>query len=80
MTKEEQIAGLEVALAAINAQIAQQEAALRAASDPDDIRSITSTLVELRSEQTRLQAQLDNLRAAAVEVSALGAKPKPPRP
>ncbi len=72
MDKNQQIAAIKSALAAIDSAIAQAEAALRTASNPDDIRSLTSTLVDLRSERSRLQAQLDNLEAATTEVAALG--------
>jgi hypothetical protein len=64
MGNDQQIATIKNALAAIDTSIAQTEAALRTASNPDDIRSLTSALVDLRSERSRLQAQLDNLESA----------------
>ena len=72
MNKDQQIAAIKAGLAALDSAIAQTEAALRTASTPDDIRSLTSTLVDLRSERSRLQAQLDNLEASSVEVQPLG--------
>jgi septal ring factor EnvC (AmiA/AmiB activator) len=76
MSNDQQIATIKTALAAIDTSIAQTESALRSASTPDDIRSLTSTLVDLRSERSRLQAQLDNLEAAEVAVSSAGAGPR----
>jgi len=73
MTKDAQIAAIKAALAAIDAAIAQTEAALRTAATPGDVLSLTSALVDLRAERARLQFQLDNLEAAAVEVAPLGA-------
>lgn len=66
MSNDQQITAIKNALAAIDTSIAQTEAALRTASNPDDIRSLTSTLVDLRSERSRLQAQLDNLESAQI--------------
>lgn len=68
MDIRQQIEAIKTGLAALDSAIAQTEAALRTASNPDDLRSLTSALVDLRSERTRLQAQLDNLEAASVEV------------
>lgn len=70
MSRQEQIAAIKTALAALDTAIAQTEAALRTASDPDDIRSLNARLVDLRSERSRLQAQLDELEAAGTEVPA----------
>jgi hypothetical protein len=75
MDNDQQIAAIKSGLAAVDAAIAQTESALRAASNFDDIRSLTSALVDLRSERARLQAQLDNLEAAQVEVLAPDAAP-----
>jgi len=75
MDKDQQIAAIKSALAAIDSAIAQAEAALRTASNSDDIRSLTSTLVDLRSERSRLQAQLDDLEAAIVQVEPVGGAP-----
>jgi hypothetical protein len=69
MTKQEQVDAIKAGLAALDSAIAQTDAALRTASNPDDVRSLTSTLVDLRSERSRLQTQLDNLEAALVEVA-----------
>jgi len=74
MSDEQQIAAIKTGLAAIDSAIVQTESALRSASTPDDIRSLTSSLVDLRSERSRLQAQLDNLEAGQVVVSPLGAR------
>jgi hypothetical protein len=79
MDKDQQIAAIKAGLAALDSAIAQAEAALRTASTPDDIRSLTSTLVDLRSERSRLQAQLDNLEASSVEVQALGINASAPK-
>ncbi|HXJ37903.1 MAG TPA: hypothetical protein VNH18_01420, partial [Bryobacteraceae bacterium] len=52
------------------------------AATPEDTRGLTSTLVDLRSERSRLQTQLDNLEAAGVEVRGMGvvmAAAAPPR-
>jgi hypothetical protein len=73
MGRQEQIDAIRAGLAALDTAIGQTDSALRMASDPDDIRSLTSTLVDLRSERSRLQAQLDNLEAASIEVEALAA-------
>ena len=70
MGKQQQIDAIKIGLAALDTAIAQTEAALRTSTIPDDTRSLTSTLVDLRSERSRLQAQLDNLEAANVEVQA----------
>ena len=70
MDNDPQIAAIKSGLAAVDAAIAQTESSLRGASNLDDIRSLTSALVDLRSERSRLQAQLDNLEAAQVEVQA----------
>lgn len=75
MDKDQQIAAIKIGLAAIDSAIVQTEAALRTASNPDDIRSLTSTLVDLRSERSRLQAQLDDLEAAIVEVQPVAGAP-----
>jgi hypothetical protein len=72
MSNDDQIAAIKSALAAIDSAISQSEAALRTASNPDDIRSLTSNLVDLRSERSRLQSQLDNLEASSTEVQAIG--------
>jgi hypothetical protein len=72
MSDEQQIGAIKTGLAAIDSAIVQTESALRSASTPDDIRSLTSTLVDLRSERSRLQAQLDNLEAGQVVVRPLG--------
>jgi predicted nucleic acid-binding Zn-ribbon protein len=72
MSDDQQIAAIKTGLAAIDSSIAQTESALRSASTPEDIRSLTSTLVDLRSERSRLQAQLDNLEAGQVVVPPLG--------
>ncbi len=74
MSNDQQIAAIKNALAAIDTSIAQTEAALRSASNPDDIRSLSSTLVDLRSERSRLQAQLDNLESAQVITPAISAE------
>src|SRR4051794_27135941 len=68
MGNAEQIAAIKSGLAALDMAIVQAEGAIRLAATADDIRSLTSTLVGLRSERSRLQAQLDNLEAASVEV------------
>jgi hypothetical protein len=73
MDRQERIDAIKTGLAALDTAIAQTESALRAASNPDDIRSLTATLVGLRSERSRLQAQLDELEASAVDVAAPGA-------
>jgi len=73
MSDDQQIAAIKTGLAAIDSAIAQTESALRSASTPEDLRSLTSTLVDLRSERSRLQAQLDTLEASQVVVPALGA-------
>jgi predicted nucleic acid-binding Zn-ribbon protein len=70
MSIQEQIAAIKAALAALDSAIAQTEAALQTASNPDDVRSLNATLVDLRSERSRLQDQLDNLEAANVAVEA----------
>ena len=67
----DQIKAIKAGLAALDTAISQTEAALRAATTPDDTRSLTSTLVDLRSERSRLQTQLDNLEAANVQVLGL---------
>jgi len=64
---DQQIATLRNALTAIASSIAQTEADLRTASSADDIRSLTSSLVDLRAERSRLQAQLDDLESAQVD-------------
>lgn len=74
MSDDQQIAAIKTGLAAIDSAIVQTESSLRSASTPEDIRSLTSTLVDLRSERSRLQAQLDNLEAAQVVVPPLGAR------
>jgi hypothetical protein len=71
---EQQIAAIKTALAAIDSSISQTQSALTSASNPDDIRGLTSTLVDLRSERSRLQAQLDNLEAAGVTVPPVPAE------
>ena len=68
MDNDREIAAIKSGLAAVDAAVAQTESALRSASNVDDIRSLTSALVDLRSERARLQAQLDNLEAAQIEV------------
>jgi predicted nucleic acid-binding Zn-ribbon protein len=68
MDKDKQIAAIKTALAAIDSEISKAESDLTTATDPDDVRSLSSTLADLRSERSRLQAQLDNLEAADVEV------------
>jgi hypothetical protein len=79
MDLQQQIAAIKSALGALDVAVAHAESALRGASDIDDIRSLTSALVDLRSERARLQAQLDNLEAAKVE--ALGPDKAPaPKP
>jgi predicted nucleic acid-binding Zn-ribbon protein len=72
MSRQEQIVAIKAALAALNSAIAQTEAALRTAANPDDVRSLNARLVDLRSERSRLQDQLDNLEAAGVKVQAPG--------
>jgi hypothetical protein len=79
MSDDQQIAAIKTGLAAIDSSIAQTESALRSASTPGDIRSLTSTLVDLRSERSRLQAQLDNLEAGQVVMPPLGATSALPR-
>ncbi len=75
--ENDQIQAIKAGLAALDTAISQTESALRAATTPDDTRSLTSTLVDLRSERSRLQTQLDNLEAADVEVGmAAAASPK----
>jgi hypothetical protein len=76
MDNDREIAAIKSGLAAVEVAIAQTESVLRAASNVDDIRSLTSALVDLRSERARLQAQLDNLEAAQVE--AFGPDVAPP--
>jgi hypothetical protein len=70
---DQQIAAVRAALAALEATIAQTEAALNTATVPQDIVALRSVLVDLKAERVRLQFQLANLEAAAVEVQPLGA-------
>src|SRR5436309_15793143 len=72
MDTQDRIDAIKSGLAALDTAIGQTEAALRLAATPDDVRSLTSTLVGLRSERSRLQAQLDALEAANVIVEAPG--------
>ena len=72
MDTQDRIDAIKSGLAALDTAIGQTEAALRVAATPDDVRSLTSTLVGLRSERSRLQAQLDALEAANVIVEAPG--------
>jgi hypothetical protein len=72
MGRQEQIDAIKIGLAALDSAIAQASAAMSSASTPDDIRSLSSTLVDLRSERSRLQAQLNNLEAAGAAVGAPG--------
>ena len=69
---DQQIAAVRAALAALEATIAQTEAALNTATVPQDIVALRSVLVDLKAERARLQFQLANLEAAAVEVQPLG--------
>ena len=70
---DQQIAALRVALAATEASIASTQAALNNAIVPQDIAALRSMLVDLKNERTRLQFQLANLEAAAVEVAPAAA-------
>jgi hypothetical protein len=70
---DEQIAALRAALAAVEASIAQTTAALATATVPQDIAALRAVLVDLKAERAKLQLQLANLEAAAVEVQPLGA-------
>jgi pyruvate/oxaloacetate carboxyltransferase len=68
----DQIAAIKAGLAALDTAISQTQFALSQATTPEDTRSLTSTLVDLRSERSRLQTQLDNLEAADVQVGGPG--------
>src|SRR5262245_61462858 len=68
-----QIAAVRAALAAVESSIAQTEAALATSTVPQDIAALRSVLVDLKAERAKLQLQLANLEAAAVEGKPLGA-------
>lgn len=70
---DDRINEIKDGLAALNDAIAQTEAALRAATTPDDTRSLSSRLVDLRSERSRLETELNNLEAAGIEIREIGA-------
>ena len=70
---DQQIAALRAALTATEASIASTQSALNNATVPQDIAALRAMLVDLKNERTRLQFQLANLEAAAVEVSPLAA-------
>jgi hypothetical protein len=69
---DQQIAAVRAALAATESAIAQTEAALNNSTVPQDRTALRSVLVDLKAERARLQFQLANLEAAAVEVEPLG--------
>jgi hypothetical protein len=68
----EEIAATKAALVAIDTAIAQAEDSLRTA-DPDRTASLTSMLVDLRAERTRLQFALINADSAAAVVAPVAA-------
>ena len=68
---KDQIDAIKAGLAALDTAISQTQAALAAATRIDDIRALTSRLVDLRSERSRLQTMLNNLEAAGVEVAGM---------
>lgn len=70
MDRQERIATLRKALAAIERAIAQTQAALRTAN-PDDTLRLTSQLADLEAERQGLGFELDNLQMAAGEIAAI---------
>lgn len=75
MDTAQQIAALKEALAALDAAIVQTQATLALATTQQDIASLQSSLIELRSERNRTQSLLDSLESAAVVVAPLAAGP-----
>jgi chromosome segregation ATPase len=71
MTRTERIETLKKALAALEAAIAQTEAALRMAANPNDILRLTSQVADLKAQRQSLRFQLANLEAAEGEIMAL---------
>jgi hypothetical protein len=72
---DQQIAALRAALAAVESSIVNTQSALNNATIPQDIAALRSILIDLKAERARLQFQLVNLEAAAVEVAPLGVPP-----
>jgi hypothetical protein len=58
-------------LRGIEGSIATVDAALRLASNLNDISSLNDQMVSLRAEQTRLQLELANLEAAKITVAPM---------
>jgi len=73
MNLQERIASTRAALAAIEVSIAQVEAALRMASNLNDVARLNDQLVSLKAQRTQLQLELSNLEASTVRVSAMAA-------
>jgi hypothetical protein len=76
----EQIEAIKAGLAALDTAISQTQAALATATNIEDTRALTSRLVDLRSERSRLQVMLNNLEAADVEVAGMQAADRPVAP
>jgi predicted nucleic acid-binding Zn-ribbon protein len=70
--EQEQIASLKQAIEDIDANIAQRTAMLSQAATPEERRAIQASIASLQAERARLEAQLNDLEAADVEVKPLG--------
>jgi hypothetical protein len=68
MDRQERIATLRRALAAIDRALAQTQVALRTANSDDTLR-LTSQLADLQAERQRLGFEVDNLQMAAGEIA-----------
>jgi len=70
MNLKERIAGTRAALAAIEVSIAGVEAALRMASNLNDVARLNNQLVSLKAQRTQLQMELANLETSLASVGA----------
>ena len=66
------IQDLKDGIAELDAAIADTEAQMQTNLPPDVSRALSARLIGLQGDRSGLQAQLDNLQAAAVEVTGQG--------